>query len=171
MNKFLVIGLVGIICGLGAVSCGNDAPWDGKLTAPEDTDWGTVATNAYYTTVPAAMLFTLTNADGTLPIPDAEIRFDAGDSLVGSSALICASPWNGITCSNPPPRGGWPLGGASSIKMNTDDSGAARIYPLVHTTDCFNPVTTTGSLNGDTSISASISASFTLTQIKYTVQC
>ena len=164
MNKFLVIVVVAIMYGLGAVSCGNDAPWDAKLTAPKDTDWGTVATNADYTTVPAAMLFTLTNSDGTLPIPDAVIRFDAGDSLVGSYALLCAVQWNAGTCSSPP-------GGASSIKMSTDDAGAARVYPLVHTTDCVNPTTTTGSLNGNTSISASISASFTLTQIKYNVEC
>jgi hypothetical protein len=164
MKKFLVIGLVGILCGLGAVSCGSDSPFDAKLTGPNDTDWGTVDRDTDFLTVPNALLFTLTTSDGKLPISGATIRFDAGDSLLGSYALLCASAWSGGICASPP-------GGASSIKMTTDSAGAARIYPLVHTTDCVTPTTTSGSLSGDTSIAASISAAFTLTHITYKVEC
>ncbi len=34
MKKFLVIGAVALLCGLGAVSCGNETPFDAVLDMP-----------------------------------------------------------------------------------------------------------------------------------------
>jgi len=162
MKKFLIIGLVGIVCGIGVVSCGSDAPFDAKLNAPADVDWGTLASGLNYF-ANGSLLYTLTNSDGSKPVPGASIRISAGDVLVGSFALLCGVPWDTalVTCSRP-------VGGAPSLKMTTDNNGTARVYLLVHTTDCTG---TSGTVSGDTSLVAEISAVQTVTEVKYTVDC
>jgi hypothetical protein len=173
MKRILIIGVVLTTCGLMTVSCGTDAPFDAKITGPQDANMGPLNTNQFYETVPAAMLFTLTNSDGSTPLPGVTIRFDAGAALAGSFALICAKEWDTSTvpptCSAPgPPSATFPYGGAESIKMDTSDTGAARVYPIIFTTDCSG---TSGSLTGTVTLSASISSAFTTTQIKYQVNC
>jgi hypothetical protein len=125
MKKFLVIGLVAMLFGVGAVSCGNDAGFEAIITLPDDIDFGSVVNGQGVTTTGPVLIKVQKSTDDTTPVPDANITIFAGgigiDNLTPimyTDALLLNIAGNGFT---------W--------KTKTDDAGTVRVFPAV-VTDC-----------------------------------
>jgi hypothetical protein len=117
MRKFLVIGLVGILCGIGAVSCGNDAPFDAVLDMPTLAPPGALACgdSVGYPHVQVTVL----TSDGD-PIPGANVDI----TLVGVGAETIMYSDVGLTPGNEIASS---LGPIFLVHTTTDGFGAVYI--------------------------------------------
>jgi len=144
MNKFLVIGLVAILCGVGTVSCGNDAGFEAIITLSDDTDFGSVVNGQGVTTTGPVLIKVQKSTDDTTPVPDANITiFAGGIGISNAFAIMYTNP----ALSNI-------AGNGFTWKTKTDDAGTVRVFPAV-VTDCG---TVTTSIAGNVNLQVVIAA-------------
>jgi hypothetical protein len=137
MRKFLVIGLVGILCGIGAVSCGNDAGFEAVLVVSNDVDFGDKANGVgVLTTGPVIIKVQKSDAD-TTPVPHANVTiYGGGVGINGIFAILYQDPLLSVIA-----------GDGFVWKTKTDEVGTVRVFPAA-VTDCGSSTTTiSGNIN------------------------
>lgn len=165
MNKFLVFGLMVVLCGIGIIGCGgSDAGFDAIVVPPGDL--AITGNLGSLEEVPLAgfQFLVQKNSNDITPVPDANITMESGAH--GGDILMCLKPWTGFApgpyaCSKP-------AGGAFVIKMSTSDTGAVLVYPLVIARDCTG---TSGSISGQGSVTGIISTNVGVSEVTFTVAC
>jgi len=164
MKKFLIIGLLALISGVGMISCGNDAGFEAVVVTPV-TSVSITGNLAGGEQVPlGGMQFLVQKSStDTTPVPGVSIKMEAGAH--GGDFFLCAVPWAGISptmvCTKP-------LALVSILKMTTSDTGAVLVYPLVQAQSCSG---TSGTIQGDGTISGIISTNMGVVDVTFNVDC
>jgi hypothetical protein len=117
MKKFLVIGAVVILSGLGAVSCGTDTPFDAKLVMPTLVAPGAQACGDLFGY--PNLQVKVTTADGKQPVSGATVDIvpiGGGGFTYIFSDLGLTNPIAGTDPSYP-----------ALVHMTTDKSGAVYV--------------------------------------------
>ncbi len=142
MKKFLVMGVVALLCGLGAVSCGSDAPFDAVLVMPT-------------LIAPSDQA-----CDAGVGYPNVQVKVETADGLPVPGATVSITPigiggvttiYSDLALLDPLASS---IGPVFLVQMTTDDSGS--VYVNVGTTFGGAPTTTftatlgfTATISGD----------------------
>ncbi|HTP41583.1 MAG TPA: hypothetical protein VML36_04110 [Nitrospiria bacterium] len=165
MKKLLVIGLLALISGVGMISCGNDAGFDAVVITPVTSVsiTGNLAGGEEFPLAGMQFLVQKSSND-TTPVPGVSIKMESG-ALAGD-IFLCAVPWSGISptmiCTKP-------LAQVSILKMTTSDTGAVLVYPLLSTQNSCSG--TSGTIQGEGSVSGIISTDMGTVDVTFNVDC
>jgi len=137
MKKFLVIGLVAIMCGFGAVSCGNDAGSEAVIILPADSDFGNAVNGQGVTTTGPILIKVQKSAADSTPVPNANVTIFGGGigidpnfAILYTDALLAHIAGNGFT---------W--------RTQTDDAGTVRVFPAIVTACGSSTTAISGNMN------------------------
>jgi hypothetical protein len=149
MRKFLVIGVMGILCGIGAVSCGNDPGFEAVLVMPNDIDFGDVANATGVTTTGPVLIKVQKSDSDTTPVPHANV------TIYGGGVAIDTIAFPAILFRNPTLIIPDDVAGDGFVwKTKTDEAGTIRVFPAA-LTDCG---TSTAAVSGNINMQVVISA-------------
>jgi hypothetical protein len=163
MKKFLVIGLMALVCDISMIGCGNDTQFDAIVVAPGDITINGNLGSLDEVALIGTQFLVQKNSNDPTPVPNANITLQSG--AIGGDIWMCLKPWTAAGfpagCSTPP-------GGANIIKMTTSGTGAVLVYPLLIARDCTG---TSGTITGQGSIAGIISTNVGITNVSFTVKC